>query len=197
MSRPLDLLTHVQDYVVRLLTEKIPPSIVYHNCTHTEAVVAATKILGKGNHLDEHQRCLLEIAAWFHDTGYVVSNFEHERKSIQIAKDFLYPHLTDQELKEIIGAIEATIMPQNPKTLLEQCLCDADLYGLSLPSFYENSLLLRQEWQNLYQKHYTDQEWIAQNLIFLEKHEYHTPFAKKYFQTGKEENILKMRCFLQ
>jgi hypothetical protein len=64
----------------------------------------------------------------------------HEDVSIEIATKFLkennYP---DEKIQKIVGCIDATRYPQNPKNLLEEIICDAK-------DFAYKADLLRVEW---------------------------------------------------
>jgi predicted metal-dependent HD superfamily phosphohydrolase len=191
-----NILHQTATYVEYLLPAFLPKSIVYHDLIHTKEVVSAAKIVGEGNQLSEKDLTILLLAAWFHDTGHVVRSVGHEAESKRLAFNFLEGKLRNEEIKEVLLAIDATIMPQTPKSLIGKCLCDADLFNLSQPAFYKRSLLLREEWKLLNAKVFTDQEWSIQNLAFLEHHQYHTDFATQHCHEGKMQNINEMRKYI-
>jgi HD superfamily phosphodiesterase len=197
MNESLQHILHqTATYVEYLLPTFLPKSIVYHDLIHTKEVVTAAKIIGGGNQLSEKDFSILILAAWFHDTGHVVRSVGHEDESKRLAINFLENKLRKEDIQELVLAIDATIMPQNPKSLIGKCLCDADLYNLSQPAFYKRSLLLREEWKMLNAKVFTDQEWNVQNLAFLEHHQYHTDFATTHCKEGKIQNINEMKKYL-
>ncbi|GAB4345970.1 MAG: hypothetical protein OHK0038_26170 [Flammeovirgaceae bacterium] len=198
MSKSLqNILQQTAIYVQTLLPAFLPKNVVYHDLTHTKEVVSAAKIIGEGNQLSEKDLAVLLLAAWFHDTGHVVRSVGHETESKRLATNFLDGKISKEDLEQVTLAIEATIMPQSPSSLIGKCLCDADLYNLSQPAFYTRSLLLREEWRLLANKNFTDQEWNMQNLAFLEHHQYHTEFASEHCKEGKLWNINKMKKIIE
>ena len=72
--------------------------------------------------------------------------------------------------------ILATKIPQTPKNLLEQIICDADLDYLGRPDYAENSQLLLQEL--LLTKKINKTEWLRIQDSFLTKHVYFTKTSK-------------------
>lgn len=165
-------------YVTRLLLDKLPKECVFHNVQHTFNVVRGVRAIGKAEGLKEKDLEILILAAWFHDTGHVIAYQGHELMSTKIARDFLkendYPKT---KISEVESCILATTMPQNPKNHLEKIMCDADLYHLSFSSYDHYQQLLREEWKNMLNKEFTDEEWQEQNDDFLQTHRYFTDYG--------------------
>ena len=119
-------------YIARLLTKQIPDGLFFHNLRHTISVVRGVRDISKHLQINKEQLEILELAAWFHDSGYIVTYDHHELESQKLAKAFLkevnYP---TEKIKQVLACIEATKMPQQPHNLLEMVICDADLYHLS------------------------------------------------------------------
>ena len=80
--------------------------------------------------------------------------------------------------------ILATRVPQKPTNILEQVMADSDLDYLGTDKFYEigNSLYRELKAHNRIS---TEQEWDKFQVDFLRKHNFHTPFAKKYREPVK------------
>ena len=140
------------------------------------------------------QKEILLLAAWFHDSGLIKTYQGHENESQHLAKSFLqaanYP---DEKLVQVLACIAATKMPQAPQNLLEEVICDADLYHLSLLEYCHLQALLRAEWEQVLGKTYTNSAWMTENLDFLAKHQYWTTYGKAVLQEGKEINIEKCK----
>jgi predicted metal-dependent HD superfamily phosphohydrolase len=157
-------------------------------------VVKRTKELIANSEINVKQEKALLLAAWFHDTGYTVKFKGHEGESVKIAHAFLEEQGADKELMEMVErCIQATDFLHQPKDKLEEIIRDADTSHFSKDYFAETSEFLRQELklQNIH--NYTPQEWVQENIkIFTEKHRYHTPYAVKNWQDGKDDNLMEL-----
>ena len=178
-------------YVSRLLIARLSPNLLYHDLHHTLDVVHGVLRIGRGEGVSLQEMELLILAAWFHDTGLTVRYAGHEADSAEIARAFLlregYP---EEKIALIADCIAATRMPQRPGTLLQEILCDADLYHLSHPTYPQAQELLREEWKRVLGKGYTDQEWWEENEEFLRAHAYFTSFGRATLQPLKERYAL-------
>lgn len=189
-----NLIDAASDHVFGLMKSKLNGNYVYHNYKHTEEVVeAAKKISGKMDLKDEDAE-IVALAAWFHDVGFVVTNDNHEDTSIEMARNFLKENNYDAARTEkVIGCINATRYPQSPQNLIEEVLCDADLFHLGTKDYAGKSVLLRVEWEKTNNKQYTELEWIKINLDFLTSHKYFTRYAKRKLDQGKAEVLVKLQ----
>ena len=181
--------------VTDLLSNKLSKSIRFHTLLHTQEVVAACEKLADYHQLGEDDRIALTVAAWFHDTGYTIGEAkDHETRSIEIATEFLNTHHASEELKnKIIGCINATRIPQNPTTTIEQLICDADLFHLGTNDFKEKSRLLREELEEFGEKEVSKKDWRKINIRFLEGHHYFTLYGKEKLQPVKEIHIAELK----
>jgi len=182
----------VRKYVERFVAEKFPVGICYHNMEHIYDVVQGCKIIGEDCNVIRSEMEKLEAAAWLHDIGYYAGYLNHEAVSATLAQDFLLKNGWNQEEVEIIcNCILSTKVPQNPKTLLEEIICDADLFHLATEKFFEKSDLLWQEF-SLYDKNLTKEEWRINSRKFVEAQKYFTPYGKKHLEPKLKKNILKL-----
>ncbi|MFA7228899.1 MAG: HD domain-containing protein, partial [Melioribacteraceae bacterium] len=78
-----------EDYVLSLLNERTPNHNTYHNLAHTKNVVQAALEIAIGEKLAPDDMEMVQIAAWFHDTGYVEKSAGHEEISAMYAGNFL------------------------------------------------------------------------------------------------------------
>ena len=80
------ILSAVRNYVTDVFNNKLDPAFVFHSLEHTEDVADACSRMADHYQLNEEDRFVLSIAAWFHDTGYTSGRPEgHEDVSIQFA----------------------------------------------------------------------------------------------------------------
>lgn len=182
------------DFVYDLLKEKLPGVYVYHNYKHTTDVVDAIKKISSKSDLSPEDTEIVLLAGWFHDTGFIQRNENHEDVSIEIAGKFLrennYP---DDKIEKVVNCINATRYPQNPGNLLEEIICDADLFHLGTKDYDDKSDLLRVEWEKTLNKEYTQLEWIKINTDFLLSHKYYTRYAKKNLEEYKTDVLVKLQ----
>ncbi len=185
-------------FVFTLLRDQLSGDHLFHNYQHTFNVVQTAKMLGEASGLNEEEMEILTLSAWFHDAGYTVSRHQHEENSAQIASEFLkkidYP---SEKIAQVSNCILGTQMPQSPKTLLQELLCDSDLHHLGKPDFQKHSELLRLELELLENRSISDEEWQKGNWDFLNKHRYFTRVAQEHFQEQKALNILDLKKKLQ
>ncbi|PCH73052.1 MAG: phosphohydrolase [Flavobacteriaceae bacterium] len=192
------LINDVKSYVFELLKTKLKTNVLYHNFNHTEHVANAAYEIGVGEGLSEKELEIVVLAAWFHDTGYIIGYEDHEKESVKIAKKYLENKAVSTEsFAQITACILATKLHVVPKTNLEMILCDADLSHLGLESFKEKSNLVRKEWEVLCAKELTDIEWLTENERFLGAHIYYTDFGFQKYNEAKQMNWLKVQKELQ
>jgi predicted metal-dependent HD superfamily phosphohydrolase len=179
--------------------EEHPKSaLVYHNLVHTRQVVAAADQIAAHYRLEDRDQAVVLVAAWFHDVGYLLVNGKgHEEKGAELARSFLQEQQAPEDMQEqVANCILATRMPQSPHNLLEEIVCDADLFHLGSRDYKERSKLMRQELCTSMGKDISSHTWTEGNLLFLENHQYFTEYCRVLLKQQKEENIRKLKSKL-
>lgn len=177
-------------YIARLFASKLSGDLVFHNFHHTVNVVRGVKDIGRHLQLDAVQKEILLLAAWFHDSGHVVKYMGHEEESQQLAKEWLLKmEFPMDKTEQVLACIAATHMPQRPKGLLQQVICDADLYHLSMGEYCHLQFQLREEWKRVLKKEYTDISWMEENLSFINEHQYFTVYGQSVLEKRKQKNL--------
>ncbi len=185
------LVALAESYVVNFLKTNLPAQTIFHSISHTQDVVATVKLLADKEEVSEEDALCVQIAAWFHDTGYAKGSANHEEHSITEVVSFLETHKIEANfIEKIVCCIKATEMPQAPKNKIEQILCDADLQHIATDAFETRSKLLRTEWDLLEGREMTDVEWYECNANFLKKHNFYTDYAFRNWTATKANNIL-------
>ncbi|MGZ5255335.1 MAG: Pycsar system effector family protein [Flavitalea sp.] len=186
------LINESEQYVRSLFNSKQAKNLTYHNLNHTKEVVHHCDQLAAGYNVEGDDKVILQVAAWFHDTGYLKGPAKgHEEESKRIAREFLDELGTEESfIVRVEQCIEATKFPQSPNNILEEIICDADLYHVGTEDFYERSLLLREE-LNLGKKNDTigKKEWRLSNINFLKEHHFFTQHAKEILDPVKQKNL--------
>lgn len=189
------LLAAARAYVSEIFTHRAKPGFVFHNLEHTEEVAEACSHMADYYQLDQTDRLVLMLAAWFHDLGYTTGVAEgHEEAGVQFATQFLQTKLAEDALiQRVASCIKATKMPQTPITNVEKILCDADLYHLATGDFKARSQLLKQERENILGKKISKKEWRKNNIQFIENHKYFTDYGQELLEPKKLENLNDLR----
>jgi Family of unknown function (DUF5706)/HD domain len=190
----INILATVEAYITEFFKENVPKKYVYHDLTHTQDVVHNCRQMGLAFGLPMADLEILEIAAWFHDTGYDKGPENHEERSVKYAEQFLKNyHYSPQDIDVIKGCIRATMIPQRPVGLLQQIICDADLSHLGEKSYWVRTSRLRQELIVTHNKLMTEEEWIDFELAFMLTQNYHTDIAISMYQKRKMKHIAQLR----
>ncbi len=194
MTLETDLLDRSKEYVESFLEQNLSDEIFYHDLEHTHEVVKAADEIGRASGLTDDQLETVLIAAWFHDTGYFKGKINHEKESKNIAEEFLRDQgINEKKVTEVGGCIIATKIPQRPTNLMEEVLCDADLYHLSTSEFFRKSELLRKEFSLTGNNEIKDKEWLKANIKFLKKHTFFTDYAREKLYPHKKKNLKKLK----
>ncbi len=187
------LLLKVRNHVKKFFNEKVSTDYAYHNFKHTLNVVDAAQLIGEQCQLVEASMEEVILAAWFHDTGIYQGPENHEKASVKIMRDFLSNEgLTEDRLKIIEGCIMSTQMPQNPKTIGEKVMVDADLFHLSSYTYFSEWELMKCEHELIKEEKIDDMTWLEGNLNFFKDHTYFTEYGKEVLQKEKEKNFATM-----
>ncbi len=186
-----ELLQAARNYVTEIFTYQVKPELVFHSLNHTEEVVEACSYMASHYELNEEDKLILMLAAWFHDTGYSGGeSLMHEQKSIELASDFLGRRGVDEKIiHRVTSAIEATRMPQSPVNQLEKILCDGDLHHLATEDFKAKSQLLRLEREYMMGQDIPKKEWSKHNIEFLMNHKYFTSYGQEHLEPKKLQNL--------
>jgi HD superfamily phosphodiesterase len=186
-----ELIVKAQEYVNNYYSTKINKDLLFHSIKHIQRTVKSVQLLTEESGINREDTEILILAAWFHDTGYSHAYERHERKSAEIARDFLreneYP---EDKIEKVMHCIWATDLSYKPKNILEEVLRDADVIHIGKKSFFKRNKELRKEWEKTQGRKYTDEEWLQSDIKFLTEHEFQTDFARKTFGEQKNANLM-------
>ncbi|MCF4101530.1 HD domain-containing protein [Gillisia sp. M10.2A] len=189
-----NIVAQTQEYCIDFLNNSRCKSLPFHSVQHTQDVYKYVKTIANYEEVFGADLEPILIAALFHDTGMAETYKDHEDKSVVFAMDYLEKHNYPKDKMEIVkSCIMATKMPQNPKNQAEKIICDADLYHLGLESYIFRNERLRAEWEQFFNRQYSDEEWFAINVEFLENQKYHTWFGKTVLRNRKDLNCKMLK----
>jgi len=193
-----ELQEEVKQHVLDYFHAHDDPKLVYHNLGHTEEVVKATIQIANHYQLNDKDFFIVTTGAWFHDTGYFEDIYNHEQKSADLAVAFLKQKDVPAAIRDsVMQVILATKMPQRPTNLLEDILCDGDLFHLGTAEFRDKRKLMHKEVELLYQKDLGKNEWRKKDIEFLESQQYHTDYCALLLNDQKLKNIEKLKAKLK
>lgn len=181
------------EFVTKLLNENLPSEFTYHNHIHAREVFEAVTELGKNSSLPNEELEIIQVAAWFHDTGFIRSYLDHEYKSIEIVKEYLENiHYPEEKIDKITDIIIMTEMGNIPASLSEKIMRDADILHIGKEEFYSKSLTLKSEWESIDRKKFTELEWLQSSLDFINSTLFYTDYAKSKYERGRQKNISRL-----
>lgn len=188
-----EILDQLHAHVADLFQAKKDERFTYHNMSHTEQVVENAVKIAHHYQLSDHDFFVVVAACWFHDMGYLFDCSRHEASGAQLAVEFLEEKGIDKEtIDQISGCIMATKMPQSPSGLLQQIVCDADLFHLGSDSFKEKNKLMRKEAEAFCAKTLDKNEWRIKTIALFKAHHYHTDYCRDLLTRKKAQNLAEM-----
>lgn len=186
--------SEAKDYIVERLVMELPKNLYYHGAHHTFDVVKSIHSISLSEKINNEDFFILLTAAYFHDAGYIYRYENNEVIAVKMARQAL-PEFgySDKQLDIIEGIIMATADGNEPKTLLEKIMCDADHDYFGRKDYRKIAVSLRKELM-FYEAEYSDEVWISKQIKYLEnKHRYYTKTALETRQPMKEERLGVLR----
>ena len=178
------------------LINNLPKEYTYHSIHHIRDVVEQSERIAKKEKINKEDIADLKLAAWLHDVGYIWEPARHEARGAEYATVVLNAmDFPAQKINRITGMIMATKIPQSPKNLLEQIICDADLDYLGRDDYKANSTLLLEELR--LKKDISEIEWLKIQDQFLTKHVYFTTTANSTRNTLKAKVLANIKTQLK
>ena len=176
----------IKSHIITLLEMELSSSLTYHNISHTLDVeeqilkIAASEGVTQSQDLEN-----LQIAALYHDTGFLEKHTLHEFVSCDLARKYLPQFgLSNERIESICCIIMATKFPHDPHNLLEMIMCDADLDYLGREGFAETSEKLRNE-LIAYHIITAETDWNQFQINFFNKHKFFTKTSKEKREAEK------------
>lgn len=190
-----DLKQKAEQFIFELFKDKLNSNYTYHNFLHTQFVVSKIKELAEAEKVSEEDAELLEIAAWFHDSGYAYGDENHEEKSAELAEEFLKREgVESEQIQKVKQYILATNLGTVPATKNEMIIRDADCSHVGDAVFETMTEQMRKENELKFGKEISDFEWNQQNYDFLMNvHRFYTDYAQEKWQPTKLKNVFKIR----
>jgi predicted metal-dependent HD superfamily phosphohydrolase len=179
--------------VVKRLRFDLNVKYLYHDCRHTEDVIRQCQEIAYRESVGVDDLALLKLAALYHDLGFLVQRANHEAAGVEIfLNEAAGSDMTVEDKEHVARLIMVTKIPQQPKTLLESIICDADLDYLGREDFPAIAEFLYLELKACGEMSDRNR-WNELQLSFLGAHQYHTESSRKLRSNGLQNNLLFVR----
>ncbi|MEN8137523.1 MAG: HD domain-containing protein [Bacteroidota bacterium] len=185
-------LQKTRQFIIEKLHHRFVDSTYYHGVSHSlEVEEACIDICKSELSISKNDAELLQIAALSHDIGHSEKKCGHEQLGCNfITKNLPVYGYSDKEIELIRRLILATKFPHEPKTKLEEIICDADLSYIASGSYHDQADRLRKELTELFDHKFDSNiEWLKYQLDFLKNHKFFTEYAMNYFEPVKKTII--------
>ncbi len=196
VNQPDKILNKFTQHWLDHLESQLPKKYCYHRSEHTLMVMAAVKTMAVYMGFSKRAVRLMQVAALFHDMGYLHDHHGHEIKSAeyisQIAQEL---QLTSADVMAMSQMILHTHPSKRPTNLMQAILKDADLSYLGQPDAEKWSDLLRKEYVNL-GKISSMEEFRDLEVSFLNQHQFNTQYAQIHFGPSKRLYMKKKELIL-
>jgi len=188
--------TDIQEIILDKLEKELPDYLYYHNVKHTVDVVTEVELIGWAEGCSDEEILLLKTAALLHDAGHTVDYDNHEYHGTQLAKKILPEYnYSEQQINIICDIITATKLPPEPRNLLEQIICDADLDYLGRSDFIPVSNSLYDELK-AQDKIGSLNDWNKLQVKFISNHQYFTRTAQSLREVNKQKQIERIESLI-
>lgn len=170
----------IRSKILNQLSDNLSKDLLYHGVHHTIDVEKEAERIAIGEKItSQEDLLLLKIACLYHDSGFLFTYQNHEAAGCNLAmKELPAFGLNQKQLDIICGMIMATKIPQTPRTILEEIICDADLDYFGRDDFFPIAHTLFLE---LKARHFvtTEYDWNKIQIKFFKQHHYFTDTTKK------------------
>ncbi len=180
-------------YILNRLKTELDKKYTYHGVHHTMDVFRITSSLCVSEKISKKNTVLLKTAALFHDSGFLFVYKGHEEKSCELVSEIL-PRFgySPSDIESIHGMIMSTQIPQSPRNVLEEIICDADLDYLGRDDFEQIAGSLFQELKNCDMIKDVD-VWNNIQINFIGAHQYFTKTNKKSRESVKQKHLSMLK----
>ena len=193
MDKKKSIIPEVKKYVNTILSSL--EHVYYHQYAHSLDVFKRTTYLAKKEGLCDEDVEMLQIAALFHDTWFVIKYEKNEPIWAKIASNFLqsigYPQEKIKKVERIILATDPNYTP--PKDIFEEIIKDADIDNLGRNDFFEKWGKVKEELEEIKKIKISDPDWHHSMLDILYKTKFYTKTQIKERQKVKDINEKKLK----
>lgn len=183
-----------KQFILAKLRTELSDQLHYHGLHHMLDVLRTATHLCASEGVQGCDQTLVKTAALFHDAGFIKNKHAgHEAEGCILVRNTLptFGYLPG-DIEIVCGMIMATKIPQSPRNLLEEIICDADLDYLGREDFFSIGDTLFGE-----MKHYhlisDEQAWNRLQVSFLSAHGFHTRTNRRLREPLKQQHLEQLK----
>jgi len=180
-------------YILKRLETELSSNLYYHGVHHTIDVYEVAMKIAEVEKISQEEMVIIKTAALYHDSGFLFEYDDNERLAVKLVKEIL-PRFgyNKKQMKAISDVILSTQIYSKPNSLLQKIMSDADYDYLGREDNFKIANSLNKELQaNGFS--FSDQEWNAMQITFLNKHEYHTAFSIGHRRSKKWDYLRNLK----
>ena len=191
-----DLVLKAKDYITYLLNKhdiNEYNGYYFHNLKHSLDVFQTASYLAIKEWLDEDLKELVELAALFHDAGFIKQYDNNEELWAKIAEKFLKENNYPEDKIDLVKqTILATKLGANITNKLEAIIKDADLSNMWRDDFFDLEKALRKEIKERKWIKFTDKQRYERVSSYVLPFEFYTNTFQKERKEKLQENKKKL-----
>lgn len=193
-----DILNEAKDHFESVFKNSGWIPFSFHSVDHTRSVVEKAIEWAKACKLESADSEALQLAAMFHDLGYLSRYDDHESQGVKMFLDFAREHdVSENQQKAVKRLIESTRKTHSDFTdPLCAIMHDIDRAGMGMPDFIEQGLKLREEWGHFKDLETNDAEWFAFQIEYLSKTKFKTDHGILNYSDQKQKNLESLKELL-
>jgi HD superfamily phosphodiesterase len=190
----MEIVDQAKQFIIDYFERNNDQKFTFHTLEHTLRVVNQAEFIGNQEELGESELAAVLVAAWFHDSGYMVQLKNHEEASIDLVRSFFNENPKSPEFIRLVEkCILVTKRDREPQNLPEKVILDADISHITDENFIIISKNLRKERSNCEARAISPLDYWQETLAFLEKQQFYTSYAQTEFQPAKERNVERVK----
>ena len=188
-----------QDHVLNNLFNRFYDTrMLFHNFQHTSDIVTTAMDLVEAGGADANTKEVVELCAWFLNTGFLADYNEPYAQSIRYADEFLTAKQFDKTKKErvlkCLRNIKDNVIPSSEE---QKYVMDATRAQDVGENHIQRRQLLRLEWELYVNRPTADVEWEQMQLQHLLQTKFYTKPAKKLYEGKIAKNIYAQKSRLE
>ena len=186
-------LKSAEEYATDILKNQLSSDIVFHNFEHTEKLLETIQEIGTVEQLSTEEMEIVQIAAWFLNTGYRDAYDEYEEKSTAIASQFLSQQEVPQDdIDKVVGCILAPQLGNKPASKIEEVFLDAR-QGLALKGDFKTQLeQLRNELFAVKKIEQSEVDSLQNHLKTILKYDFYTAYGREVLLPARDKLKAKL-----
>ncbi len=190
----MEVIEKVKLHVINFFEKHSSQQLVFHTLEHTLSVVQQVGIISQAEGLSKEEQEAVTVAAWFHDTGYLVQLENHEEASVKIAKTFFEENPVDQDFENwVVACIEVTCRKREPLSKMESVILDADVAHVADENFIQISKRLKREITNCQNCNLKYKDYWEGTFVFLERLKFYSDYAKANYTDPLQANLQRVK----